>query len=412
MGASVNPAALTLSRLAWLLLATLSACSSPIRARSIDPFDEWFRTDPWKSASVDAAHQHLSAPPSIWLDEGASRGVELRPSDGVVTLAGNGARFVSRVVVTPASFRELLPSWNVSIPDGLAITVDVRVREVSQKDWSNWLPIGGWSTDVGLVRGAQDSTAKEYDRGRVDVDIFRSEHQHDRAQLRVRAYASEVSRDSTQSVADHPIEIHDLSAVFTDFSHFAPPGERSDDAVPLPQGSEASLRHGQPLPARSQRDVPEELRSRLCSPTSLAMVLESYGVDLPTVQVAECLYDRDNDIYGNWSRAIQGAFVLGVPGRLVRVEDWRVVEAALARNERLIIRVRVQAGELRGAPYRQTKGHLLCLCGIDAQGWVLVNDPAATSEEGVERRYRKEDLEACWMQPSGVAYAIRAPDPH
>lgn len=390
-------------RATTLLALGLAACAAPIRARSIDVFAPWFQSDPWNSRRAASAHQHLAAPPSVWFDASESRRAELGREDGVVELVGAGALFVSRVVRPPDSFLELLPSWNLRVPAELAIEVELQVAALASSDWSPWLPIGQWGAQSRLQ---PESSARRYAGGEVAVDVFRAHGPHERARLRIRTRVRGDGLASEASTSAARVEIRSLSAVFSTLERFVAPGETSSEPAPESSPEAAPLRYGTLWPRRSQRVLAPQLASRLCSPTSVAMVLESLGVDLPTEQVADCLYDRAHDLYGNWGRAIQGAFQLGARGRLVRVEDWRVVEAALARGERLVLRVSVTDGELRGAPYRETSGHLLLLCGLDAHGRVIVNDPAADSVDGVRRAYRKQDLELCWMQRSGVAYAF------
>ena len=160
------------------------------------------------------------------------------------------------------------------------------------------------------------------------------------------------------------------------------------------------------VPARSQQVEAPDLASRICSPTSVAMVLEAGGVNIPTAEVAALAYDADHDIYGNWPRAVQAAFQAGVPGTLVRLSSWRAVQHFLEAGVPLIISVGAEPGQLQGAPYESTAGHLLVLRGLTPGGDVLVNDPAAATPDEVPRTYRREDLELCWMRRGGVAYAI------
>ena len=122
--------------------------------------------------------------------------------------------------------------------------------------------------------------------------------------------------------------------------------------------------------------------------------------------MAARIYDADHDIYGNWPRAVQAAFELGVPGTLVRLSSWRAVEHFLASGVPLVVSVKAEEGELRGAPYPRTSGHLLVIRGLTEAGDVLVNDPAADGPASVPRTYHREDLERCWMRRGGVAYAI------
>jgi hypothetical protein len=160
------------------------------------------------------------------------------------------------------------------------------------------------------------------------------------------------------------------------------------------------------VPFRSQRAEDPKIAGSICSPTSVAMLLAYRGVDRPTAEVAELLYDREHEIYGNWPRAVQGAFTSGVPGYLTRFSGWSAVEDAIAREQPLVISIRAKKGQLTGAPYEKTDGHLLVLCGFDANGDCLVNDPAARDAEHGQITYERSELEACWMGNGGVAYVL------
>ena len=103
---------------------------------------------------------------------------------------------------------------------------------------------------------------------------------------------------------------------------------------------------------------------------------------------------------------MQAAYDAGVPGVLVRLSSWRAVQHFLEAGVPLVVSVKAETGELAGAPYPRTSGHLLVIRGLTEDGDVLVNDPAADGPSSVPRTYRREDLERCWMRRGGVAYAI------
>ena len=136
------------------------------------------------------------------------------------------------------------------------------------------------------------------------------------------------------------------------------------------------------------------------------MVLAYRGVDVPTAEVARVCYDAEHALYGNWTRAIQGAFTLGVPGYLTRFGGWRDVERTLARGEPLVISIGVKKGQLTGAPYESTSGHLLVLRGFDKNGDGLVNDPAAVDAKRGRCTYKRSELETCWLARGGTAYVL------
>ncbi|MEZ6016565.1 MAG: C39 family peptidase [Planctomycetota bacterium] len=318
----------------------------------------------------------LSVGPGDTLHEG-----RLEVGGRSLRLAADGGSYTSRIVQREQPFTDLLPSWNVAAPDSASFRVDIRVGRAQDGYWSPWLLIGDWGTPV-------TTRYTLFDGGKVVVDVFESEVAWDRAQLRI---------EGTGGPGE--LEVHRTSLVFTD--RRALPSRLAQAAVedwPAP----VEVR----VPVRSQRLEDPRIAGSVCSPTSVAMVMELNGVKVPTASLAATLLDPTHEIYGNWSRAVQGAFCSGVPGSLVRVSSWNAVAEFLKRGVPLVASIRAEPGELRGAPYTATEGHLLVVTGIGPAGQVRVNDPAAYWPGEVRRTYLREDLEKCWFEKGGVAYAF------
>jgi hypothetical protein len=137
------------------------------------------------------------------------------------------------------------------------------------------------------------------------------------------------------------------------------------------------------------------------------MVMAYRGVSLPTITVAQTVYDAEHRIYGNWPYAVQGAYSYSVPGYLRRFSDWREVERAIAGDQPLVISIRVKPGQLSAAPQAATAGHLVVLTGFDREGNVEINDPNYSVPHSGRRLYPRQDLEQVWMRNSaGTAYVL------
>jgi hypothetical protein len=324
----------------------------------------------------ESLHGFVMGPPYLRLEEDALRGARYDDANERLLITPGGS-FTSGWIRGAAPFDEVLASWNVRVPAGAGLTVEVQVR--GDAGASPWLYLGDW----GVAPPLADRTVS-FDGGEVAVDVLRLTAPCAGARLRLAAVGE----------AEAPVEVYRTTLCLTD-------RRRLTDLDPAPATGPVSI----DVPARSQRVEEASLAPRICSPTSVAMVLEAQGVVLPTADVAARIYDVDHDIYGNWPRAVQAAFDLGVPGALVRLSSWRAVEHFLQAGVPLIVSVKAEEGDLRGAPYPRTSGHLLVLRGLTADGRVLVNDPAA-APPGVPRSYHQEDMERCWMRRGGVAYAI------
>jgi len=277
----------------------------------------------------------------------------------------------------------VLASCNATVPAGSGLALDVRVARSAEAEWSPWLHVFEW----GAVPASHERRLAS-DGARVDVDYLVLDEAVRRVQYRLQAFGPGV--------------VVERVALCTS----APAGSVPTTSRPAPLTRAAPL----DVPQRSQRTAPAELAPRICSPTSLAMVLEHHGRNHATVDVARVALDPRHDIYGNWPRAVQTAHAFGLDALLVRFDDWDAVSAVVASGLPVIASIGVREGQLDGAPYASTSGHLVVLCGFDGSGDVVVNDPAAAPPEPVRRTYRREQFERVWMDRGGTAYVLFPPE--
>jgi len=162
------------------------------------------------------------------------------------------------------------------------------------------------------------------------------------------------------------------------------------------------------VPARSQMQAPPDIAARICSPTSVAMVLEYWGRPDGTAALAAEMFNAVTDCYGVWPAAIRAAGRRGVAGYLLRFPDWPAATWCLARGLPIIASIRYAAGELTDAAIGETSGHLVVVTGLDGDA-VLVNDPAAPTVSSVPRRYRLEEFRRVWLERTGVGYVLFRP---
>lgn len=294
-----------------------------------------------------------------------------------------GSVHTSEELAPADRFNEAVLSWNVTAAAEQSFVVEMRARLLSEQTWSPWLHVGDWGAAPALAE-----RVTEFDGGRIDIDYFRAEQMCDRLQYRV-----------TAGGGDGPPLVLERFAVCTSDLTGRP------RAVPRPRPARARVFASNkrlPVPFRSQRVEQAEIAGRICSPTSVSMVLDYHGLPQPTRAVADACFDAAHDLYGVWPRNVQAAWTLGSPGYLTRFSDWAAVEQMIVAGRPLVISIRVRnEGDLRGAPYKTTAGHLIVLTGFDGEELVHVNDPAARTAEAGQARYHRADLEQVWMQATG-----------
>ncbi|OGL00989.1 MAG: hypothetical protein A3E31_07500 [Candidatus Rokubacteria bacterium RIFCSPHIGHO2_12_FULL_73_22] len=180
------------------------------------------------------------------------------------------------------------------------------------------------------------------------------------------------------------------------------------DGAPEASDAATSPRVRLAVPPRSQMEEDPAIRMRICSPTSVAMVLEHHGRRVATAALAAEVFHAGLDRYGVWPAAIRAAGRHGVAGYVLRFPGWAAAAWCLAQGLPVIASVRYAAGELGGAALAETSGHLLVLTGVDGER-VLVNDPAAPSAASVARSYARAELGRAWLARGGVGYVLFRP---
>ncbi len=305
--------------------------------------------------------------------------------------APDSAEYVfSSPAIACEPFDECLVSWNARHSQATGFGVEIAVARRADGEFSPWMWIGEWN-----VRERPAEPVLAFEDAKIDVDTFSSKSQWRAVRVRVRVRANDPKqlRFALDSVA------------------LVPTLHKGARANPATARTAHAIGARMAVPFRSQRVEEAALAGRICSPTSVSMLLAYRGVDAGTAEVARRAYDPFHDIYGNWNRAIQAAYSFGVPGHLERIASWERAEELLAKGQPLILSIAAKAGELHNAPYATTSGHLLVLCGFDRRGNALVNDPAAATSELGQLVYTRADLETVWMARGGTTYVLEPARP-
>jgi hypothetical protein len=295
---------------------------------------------------------------------------------------------------SPAPCTAAIPSWIAETPPGSWIEVQLRARTAGR--WTNFYRIARW--DDQSAGGARRSFPAQRDAGgQVDTDTLSLASAADAIQPRVLLY----------SAGDRPQPaLRALRVALT------APGA-------LKQQSSATYAACElPVPPRSQMAYPHG--SRICSPTSISMLLAYWHARTGTASlapfadraavsqlVAPHVYDPVYDGYGNWSFNTAYAAAQGLDAYVACLDNLGQLEGWLAAGVPVVISVAWKAGELTHAPIAASGGHLLIVAGFDEAGRVIVADPRAETEAQVRRVYDAGQLETAWQNNSnGMVYLI------
>ncbi len=144
-----------------------------------------------------------------------------------------------------------------------------------------------------------------------------------------------------------------------------------------------------------------------CSATSTAMVLAYYGiapaptgitpghVDAVVDHTAKMVYDHGYDGTGNWAfNTAYAATLVAGDSYVTRMRDLREAEDYIAAGVPLVVSIAFGRNQLAGAPISSSNGHLLVVVGFEADGDVVVNDPAGATNGEVRRDLRPRAVRA------------------
>lgn len=349
----------------------------------------------WRSAEGQfAAWQRdrvsLASAGMLQLDPQAISGVAERYGAGRHRRASSFVgEAIGPVVTASFPFSEAVPSWNAATPPGTWIEAHLRARVGSR--WTRWYNMGVWASGGEAV--ARHSVSGQADADAyADVDTLKIGERGKPLtatayQLKFRLFSK--SREALPSVTN--------AAVVASTSPATP--------ARLAPGNPARWDKVLSVPECSQMVYPDG-GEVWCSPTSVAMLLGYWegrsGPCEPGVRSAVSgVYDRVYRGHGNWPFNVAYAASLGMEAYVTRFTSLAEAEEWIAAGVPVIMSYSWGRGQLAGAPLPASSGHLAVLAGFDARGNPVVNDPAAPSNETVQRTYSRAELERLWLRGSG-----------
>lgn len=307
--------------------------------------------------------------------QGAAR---LPFAKGLFQTTASSAVIESEAVEAPLAFDDLVGSWNADVPPGAMLELQAQVR--TEEGWSGWY-------NLAVQKGSEHHSVERQEdaAGFVDVDT-----------LKLKRKASAFRYRFLLSAPRRPVVVR-LAAVSVcdDAPSLAPA------FAPGPWVRELRVR------PRSQMEEQEKHRHDICSPTSLAMVLDYWGARRPTAEVAALVQDGQTKIFGHWpfNAAVAGSF--GLEAHVARLDGLDALQEQIARGRPVVVSVTFGLGDLSGAPLRRTKGHLMVVAGFTPRGDIIAMDPAAPSRASARRVYDRAEFHKIWrVNKRGLAYLI------
>jgi hypothetical protein len=303
-------------------------------------------------------------------------------------------------------FDELVASWNADTPAATWIRVEMQARGAGRE--TKFYTMMTWASGDADIHRTSMAGQRSAD-GDVNVDTFKradGAEPLDAYRLRVTLY------QRTGSTATPSVQM--LSAMVSRSFKYQIPSPFEGSAIDLQVPSFSQEEHKGEFP---EYDGGGEA---WCSPTSTAMVLGALGAspsddelekfpgpDYGDPQVdfaARYTYDWSYKGAGNWPANVAYATHFGLDGFVTRLRSLSEAQRFIAASIPLVASIN---GDLPGFLFGKTNGHLLVIRGFEANGDVIVNDPAAKTSDDVHKIYGRADFERVWLGGSGgIVYVI------
>lgn len=330
--------------------------------------------------------------------------------DGAIILKSNVVKGIyTSDIINTSPFEYLVLSWNSDTPEGTSIEVEgkVAVKRLNDdnqlvEEWSDWLSWGTWGTSIKRASGT----------GSVDGSV---------AYVDTDTLVIKGSKGETASKIQYRVTLNTNRAGVT-------------PAVKLISGAIRNTISGREInkvfnenvdltnlkvldvPRFSQMLRDPLIANSICSATSISMILNYYGTKVLPEEVAWGVYDYKYDGFGNWSFNTAYASSFGY----IAYVDYSTIEGlkreiynghpvAVSVKYKNSINVESNFPVLDGAPIKSTDGHLIVVCGFTNENgcdYIVINDPAAATNEGVRVKYKLDQFEDAWEEFGNVAYII------
>ena len=424
--------------LAGLTALTLLATSAPVQAQAPRPgvthdeqitFQEFSRFPDWRSGSHQGTRAVPGRHPALTIGRPAGT-TEFTDEHTGTTRTWEYATWTSPERRIGFDATEMVASWNAATPAGTWIQVELH-GTYNTGAQTPWYVMGRWASgDQDIKRSTLDGQGDPWSS--IWTDTFSVDDADAGVLLRSYQLRLTLYRAPRQAAAPQVRMVGAMASNVPD--RFTVTPSRGGIAW----GTELAVpRYSQNIHIGEYPEY-DGGGEAWCSPTSTEMVVEYWGrkpsaedtswVDPsypdPTVDhAARMTYDYEYEGAGNWpfNTAYASSFP-GLEARVTRLHSLDEAERFIKAGIPVVTSQSFLASELDGANYG-TSGHLFVIVGFTADGDVIVNDPASSSNDAVRNVYKREQFEQIWLRTKryrangtvasgsgGIAYLIKPAD--
>lgn len=280
-------------------------------------------------------------------------------------------------------FSQVVISWNAQRPSIGYFSFEVRVRSKKTGQWGEWHHMADWGSIQKSYYDQGDGISQAH---HVRLELLKTRYADGFAvKITPRNGASLALIDGCfVSVSNYHFFKHEQSGVYD--SH------KSIMIKKVPKFSQFLVQH------------PEN--SRICSPTSCAMLVNFLHENVVSPDsFSTQVYDEGLETYGSWPFNTAHAYELAGKNYffyVTRLPSFQKIYDYLQKGIPVVVSVR---GSIDGAPQPYPHGHLMVIVGWNKHSQTVVcHDPAAKKEKQVLQRYPIQSFLQAWERSYRLAY--------
>ncbi|MCP9207972.1 peptidase C39 family protein [Streptomyces cucumeris] len=376
------------------------------RAPAVAEYHGWSSDADWKAGTAKGVRVQSGSRPGIVISTPAGSTDYTDPHTGTKA-RWEYATWTSPVRKLSVPATEAIVSWNARTPAGTWIQIELK-GTYSDATSTPWYVMGRWASGDGADSIRRTSVDDQSDdKSSVWTDTLSVDAPA--SGLRLVSYRIRLTLHRKPGTKLTPT-VWRVGAMGSDVpDRFEVPAS----APGLDGGRELTVpRYSQEI-HKGQYPEYDNGGEAWCSPTSSQMIVEYWGrtptaedlawvnpdyADPQVCHAARATFDYQYEGCGNWPfNAAYAATYRDLQGVVTRLGSLTDAEKLIGAGIPLITSQSFLKTELDGAGYG-TAGHLMTVVGFTAEGDVIANDPASSSNEAVRHIYKRRQWENIWLR--------------